>query len=439
MIQHIFRQIWAQRKYNTWIFIELVVIFVLVWVLSDYAFILLHNRSIPQGFDYKNTYMVTYGIYGSETSRYNAAEDDSLKTMNNLELFVRKIKEYNNVEVADLTYLTFGFIPFSGGDNRTIITSETDTTSVFAHTKAIRSGDFFRIFRYTSALDNSWERPAGIDLNQNNSAFITRMVERERFGKESAIGKIIQADVGEGLQNYVVADVLNDQKRFDYTLPQGAIFAASPSVSAENVMDFAVCLRTKPEVSEWQFLANFRKDMTSQLRIGNFYLKDVQSFSSIKEDVNQRFGVTNKIRTRTALMIFFLLNIALGIIGTFWFRNQTRRGEIGLRMAMGSTRGQLQRQFILEALILLTLAVLPAIITNFFIARADIIQFKMDDVKMSYETISGSPYITQNAPLRFFITNFITYILLAVIVVLSTWIPANRASKIHPVDALRDE
>lgn len=96
MIQHIFRQIWAQRKYNTWIFIELVVIFVLVWVLSDYAFILLHNRSIPQGFDYKNTYMVTYGIYGSETSRYNAAEDDSLKTMNNLELFVRKIKEYNS-------------------------------------------------------------------------------------------------------------------------------------------------------------------------------------------------------------------------------------------------------------------------------------------------------------------------------------------------------
>ena len=383
--------------------------------------------------------MVTYGMYGSETSRYNAAEDDSLKTMNNLELFVRKIKEYPDVEVADLTYLTFGFVPFSGGDNRTIITSETDTNSVFAHTKAIRSGDFFRIFRYTSARNNSWESPASVDLNQNNSVFITRMVEREFFGEESAIGKTIQADVGEGLQKYVVADVLNDQKRFDYTLPQGAIFGASPSISAENFMEFAICLRSNAGISEQQFISNFRKDMTNQLRIGNFYLKDIQSFNSMKEDINQRFGVTNEIRTRTALMIFFLLNIALGIIGTFWFRNQTRRGEIGLRMAMGSTRGQLQRQFILEALILLTLAVLPAIIINFFIARADVIQFKMDDIKMSYETVRGSPFVTQNAPLRFLITNFITYIFLASIVALSAWIPASNASNVHPVDALRDE
>ena len=438
MIRHIFRQIWAQRKYNAWIFIELMLVFVLVWVLSDYAFVLCHNRSLPQGFDYKDTYMVTYGIYGSETSRYNASEDDSLKMMENVDLFVRKIKAYQHVEVADLAYLTFGFLPFSGGDNMTGVISDSDTARVSAHTKTVRSGDFFRIFRYTSTFDNSWTRPASIDLRQNNSVFITRMLERERFGNESAIGKIIQADLGEGLQKYVVADVLNDQKRFDYTLPQGAIFGASPQLSADNIRDFAVCLRAKPGISEKQFIADFKKEMTSQLRIGNFYLRDIQSFNSQREDINQRFGVTNEIRTRTALMLFFLLNIALGIIGTFWFRNQTRRGEIGLRMAMGSTRATLQRQFIAEALLLLTIAVLPAILINFFIVRADLIKLNMD-VVMEYKTIKGSPYITQNAPLRFLITTGITYVFLALIVALSAWIPANRASRVHPVEALRDE
>jgi putative ABC transport system permease protein len=32
-----------------------------------------------------------------------------------------------------------------------------------------------------------------------------------------------------------------------------------------------------------------------------------------------------------------------------------------------------------------------------------------------------------------------TYILLAVIVAFSAWIPARQASKVHPVEALRDE
>ena len=438
MIQHIFKQIWAQRKYNVWIFVELVVIFVLVWVMMDSAFVLLHNKSIPQGYDTSDTYMVTYGMYNEKTSRYNPAEDDSLKNMENLQIFTQKIKEYKYVEVADLSSCLWGSLPYSGGFNQTEILSDVDTTDVFAEVKNMRSSDYFRIFRYTSARDNSWERLANIDVNQNNPIFITRMVERALYGKESAIGKTIQADIGEGVQSYVVADVLNDQKRFDYSLPQGAVFGASPSVSANNIGEFGVCLRTKPGISEQQFISEFRKDMTKQLRIGNFYLKDIQSFQSLKEDIDYVFGMTNEVRLRGALMLFFLLNIALGIIGTFWFRNQTRRSEIGLRMALGSSRTMLQIQFIVEALLLLTIAVIPAIAINLLIVGADLIKLRMD-LMIEYSTVKDSLYIIQNAPLRFLITNLITYVFLALIVALSAWIPAHRASKTHPVDALRDE
>lgn len=439
MIKHIFKQIWAQRKYNAWIYIELMLVFVLVWVVADYAFISIHNRCIPRGFDADNTYMIRYGIYGNETSRYNASENDSLKVMENLDLFLNKIKAYKNVETTALTYTGWGSTPFSGSNNQSSIVNANDSTKeINAQVKNVFSGDFFRIFRYAPYKDNSWKRIANMDLRQNNSVFITRQVERKIFGNQSAIGKKVFADIGEGKQEYIVAEVLNDQKRFDYTLPYGAIFGASPIPNPKNLGSFGVCLRTKNGVSERQFIADFRKEMTKQLQIGNFYLKDIQSFSSIKAETDYAFGVTNEIRTRAALMLFFLLNIALGIIGTFWFRNQTRRGEIGLRMAMGSTSGTLQSQFIIEAFILLTLAVIPAILINFFIIRANVIKPDMD-IMMEYKTIKGSPYITQNAPLRFLITNLITYVFLGIIVALSAWIPAYNASKVHPVDALRDE
>lgn len=193
MIQHILKQIWAQRKYNMWIFVELTLVFVLIWVLADYAFISIHNRSLPQGFDVNDTYLVTYGVYDKGASRYNAAEDDSTKIMINLERFVQRIKEYKNVEVADFTFRYWGSMPFSADYNSTEILTDT-VTGIFAETKNVHSGDYFRIFRYTSTKDNSWERLANIDLLQNNALFITQKVEREVFGKESAIGKNIKVD-----------------------------------------------------------------------------------------------------------------------------------------------------------------------------------------------------------------------------------------------------
>ena len=43
-------------------------------------------------------------------------------------------------------------------------------------------------------------------------------------------------------------------------------------------------------------------------------------------------------RRKNWMMGFLLVNILLGIVGTFWFRTQHRRGELGLRVAVGSTR-----------------------------------------------------------------------------------------------------
>lgn len=40
----------------------------------------------------------------------------------------------------------------------------------------------------------------------------------------------------------------------------------------------------------------------------------------------------------SAMGLFFLVNVFLAVIGTFWFHVSRRRSKLGLRMAMGSTR-----------------------------------------------------------------------------------------------------
>ena len=73
-----------------------------------------------------------------------------------------------------------------------------------------------------------------------------------------------------------------------------------------------------------------------------------------------------------AVACFLLANIFLGIIGTFWFRTEYRKGEMGLRMALGSTRRQLNSIMVGEGVLLLVLAFIPSLLISFNIAHMDL-------------------------------------------------------------------
>lgn len=425
MLYHIFKQIRAQRKYNIWIFIELILVFVLVWYIVDYSFVLIHNRSIPEGYDTRNTFMVTYGVLPNTSPRYDFGEADSVAMLANVHRFMNAVRAYPGVEYATFVDMYTGSYPYAGGySNRGI---GRDSTEIYIHTRYIQSGDYFRIFRLTSSRDNSFEKLAQIDLTTGNKLIITEYAERKLFPDSSAMGQQVRMND----LPYQVVEVTNDQKRFDYEQPQAVAFVYK-AITHENYNYFAIAIRVKEDIPENLFIEQFQEEMNSKLRIGNLYLYDIGSFSQMKKDIEYSFGITNQIRIRTALIIFLLLNIGLGIIGTFWFRNQTRKGEIGLRMALGSNQKKLQSQLVTESILLLTAAMIPALLITFSAVQADLI-----GTLGAYYADSG--YITANKWLRFLITNGIAYILLAVIVALSAWIPARQASKMHPVEALRDE
>ena len=132
----------------------------------------------------------------------------------------------------------------------------------------------------------------------------------------------------------------------------------------------------------------------------------------------------DEIRMYASCILFFLLNVFLGIIGTFWFRTQQRRAEIGLRMAMGASRLAILWQFFCEGLLLAGVAFVPALLVFVNLMRLDVTQ-------QTAVELSGA--------VRFFAGMGMTLGLVAVMVAVGVAVPAYRAMRLQPVETLHDE
>ena len=121
-------------------------------------------------------------------------------------------------------------------------------------------------------------------------------------------------------------------------------------------------------------------------------------------------------------MLFLLVNIFLGIIGTFWYRTQQRRSELGLRIALGSSLPGLNALLIGEGVLLLSLAAVPAWIVCYHIGSADL----TDAWQMEWGAA------------RFIPGAVITLLLMVAMIVAGIWYPARQAMKIQPAEALHE-
>ena len=96
--------------------------------------------------------------------------------------------------------------------------------------------------------------------------------------------------------------------------------------------------------------------------MGNLYLLDITPLSDVRTAYET--DSVNELNTQFCIIFFLLLNIFLGIIGTFWFRTQHRRAEIALRMALGSTRWGICGRLMGEGVLLLLISAIPALVVG---------------------------------------------------------------------------
>jgi ABC-type antimicrobial peptide transport system permease subunit len=133
---------------------------------------------------------------------------------------------------------------------------------------------------------------------------------------------------------------------------------------------------------------------------------------------------TSRERFNMLLMSVFggsaLLLSAIGIYGLMAYSVEQRTQEIGIRIALGAEVGAVRRMIVKQGMVLAAIGIVVGVAGAWGLSR--FIE------SFLYSVTPRDPGVFIGAP-----------VLLAAVAFLATWIPALRASRVDPVDALRGE
>ena len=191
-----------------------------------------------------------------------------------------------------------------------------------------------------------------------------------------------------------------------------------------------IVFRVKEKMDSPDYRNKFLKEIAPHLDTDDIFIADVAPYTEQQKQFEVMQGDVDKVNTQTVVVAFLLVNVFLGLIGTFWFRTRRRRNEIALRLAMGSTKKQVFSLLMGEGLLLLTLVTLPAMIVCYNVGIAELTMGRT-------ELITTWP--VEWSFLRFLLGTVGAWLLMALMVIVGIWFPAQQAINIQPAEALHEE
>ncbi len=419
MNKKLFTQITNEWRSNVWLGVELVLVSVVMWYVVDYFYVTASIYNEPRGFDIENCYLITLGELTDKSPDYIANQtpeeyrDDALQML-------QRLQNRPDIEAASISNTSY---PYNGSNRTSSLRYDTLQADGWVIHR-VATPDFVRVFRYQGANGETPEQLAEL-LKDEQSFLASDNLFEQKYGVKltSLVNKGFYMN-RDTVRTVKLAASLQTVRYQDFQ--QGAYSLSMIKLFPERWLlsgatDYEWCVRVK-EGQDKGFKERLLADSEKHFRVGNFFIAEVRSFADIRR--NFQMAQTTQIRTYAFGMGFLLLNIFLGLLGTFWFRTQQRRGEIALMKVMGGTDRSVFIRLISEGLLLLLLATVPAFIIDFNLAHAEM------NAWMNGTTLELS---------RLLITVGITFALIAAMIVVGIWIPASRAMKVHPAEALHAE
>ncbi len=371
MLKLILKNLWARRRRNGWLLAELIIVGVISWVILDPVIVLTHDRHIPMGYDADRLCLISLGALQPQAPGYDEQVQDSVMMMNGYLNMVRRVCDFEGVE---LTTPVLGFCyPNSEGNGNNELIAEGDTLK--------HPVMFMNFLPHT---------------------------------------------------NFFIGTVGTFKAYSDWR-PSPVYFSPLLVVDIEDIPEYArILVRLREGVSMERFLHDFRPWMVKELRAGNLFARSIQSYDDIIRET-EAGSSTPIYRRNLAMAIFFLVNLCLGVIGTFWLQTRTRCEEVGVMLSFGATPGYVMRLLMGEGVVLTVFASF----ISFLLYLQYAIKEGLDEGMNWMREVKT--YWVSDFSSHFVIVSLIILLILLVVVLIGIYIPARSISRITPTDALRDE
>lgn len=418
MNKKLFTQIRNEWRSNLWLALELLVVSVVMWYIIDLLYCRLATYMEPRGFDTEHCYLITMGVLTDKSPDYTPYSDTHKQTDEVREL-VERLRRRPEVEAVSLSQNSY---PYNGSNG----SAEVDYDTLHAPRWTIRrivTPDFVRVFRYRGTRGETPEQLAEI-LERGDFLASDNLLSKYGISMTSLVGKNEFHLFGDTTQTYRLGAALQNVRYDDYSqasFSYSMVYNMNMFGDVWWSADRELCVRVRADRDQ-NFMENLKADSEKQFRIGNLYISDVRSFKDIRRSFQQ--GETSQMRNLVVGMGFLLLNIFLGLLGTFWFRTQQRRGEIALHKAMGATDGAVFGRLMSEGMFLLLMVTVPAVIIDVLLAH--------------FELNSWRNGTTLEWP-RLAFCVAATFVLIAAMIGIGIGLPARRAMRVQPAEALHDE
>ena len=398
MFSHLFKLIWNKKKQNALLITEMFISFIVMFAVFTLVVFSYKNYKQPMGFDYEDVWAI------------NFFPPENIKTADSAAMFHDALKKMMMAmgPIKEISFCSSN-LPFAMSTRNSMIN--------YGSHKSVNTNIYSTEQTYKDVLNMHVIQGRWFNKSDDGSKYtpivITKKLKEDLFGNESPIGKILgEFDPGKGTsQNrFKVMGVVNNMKdNGSYQAIENGMYEKMDSFWMQWAGNMLI--KVKPG-TDAAFESKLFKTLSNAIG------------TSIEiEHLDKKLVSKNKVMVVPMIIAFIvagflIINVALGLFGVLWYNINKRKGEIGLRRAVGASGNSVSKQLVAEVLVLSTISLVLGCFFAF--------QFPLLNV---FDLAAGT----------YLIAIALAVVFIYALVTVCALYPGKQAAAIYPAVALHEE